>query len=205
MAYQRVPETAEITVRFDIQNEDVSNLYYARYVGGYSQSDLNALAAAVDGIINPAYIPYLSQYDSYVRTDVRGLDSENDLTASAATPAAGGNMVSLPLPVSVSFCVQQNSGLTGRSARGRIYVPSVLRTQAQSSVDNQGLMNASDAANWVGTVEGIRIAISGVAGWTPVLVSRYHNGSKRSEAVTFVWTSSQYRTLKLASRRKRLR
>lgn len=204
MAYQRVPETVEVSVVFRNIGREVMNLYYAKKVGGYSQADIDGLAAAVDNVA-PNFATIISLDDAYLRTDVRGLDSENDIVTTVNTSATSGSIASQPLPSNVSFVVTQRSGLTGRNAQGRVYCCCLpVAALAAEPYGNEDRLDATHAAAWVGVVDAVRMAIENFGTWDPVLVSRYYQGAKRATAVTFPWISSDARTNRVATRRRRL-
>ena len=204
MAYQRVPETAEIRVFYNVGNREVSNVYHAEKVGGYSQSDIDGLAAEVSFVGATAQLASMSGNDAYVRTEVRGLDQENDLFAVDTTGAAAGALSVYPYPQNVSFCIRQLSNVTGRSARGRIYYCGVIRDAFDNSTDGQDRLSVAYANAYLGYIDGMRTTIDNYGTWDPVIVSRYHNSVKRAEAIVFPWISSDYTTRTVATRRSRL-
>lgn len=205
MAYQRVPETVEIRVIFDVLGVEMSNVYHAKKTGGYTESEMAALANALDATPAPGFLSYMSTNDAYVRCEARGLDAENDYYYEVNTNAGAGLLSQFRPPANVSFCVRQNSGLTGRTARGRIYVPGLVNAALNLSGDMQSYVTTTYANNYVNAVDAFRTTINLQTPWQPVIVSRYLNGSKRAEAITNKWSSSDYSTLKVATRRKRLR
>lgn len=205
MAFQRVPDTALIRMVFRNINREVSNLYYARQVGGYNQAGLDSLAIGLDAY-GPQFAALMSTDDRYIRTDVVGLDVENDVISTANTSAVDGSLTQQPAPSNVSFVVSRRSGFSGRSARGRTYCCGITigaLSQAPYGTENQ--LTETYANAWLAVIDGVRIAIDNVGTFDPVLVSRYHNNAKRPEAVTFPWVTTIYTTLTLASRRDRLR
>lgn len=204
MPFQRVPETARVRLVWNCSGRDCSNIFYARQVGGYNQAGLDALAIAVDANVAPAFKALMSTRDTYVQTRIRGLDSEYDLTSIVATNAGAGTVGSLPAPLNVSFAIAQRSGLTGPAARGRTFIAGIPLNNIDQTSDREFYMWAANADAWKGVVDGARIAIDNVGTFDPVLVSRWHLGVKRTEAITFAWTTTDYNTLKLATRRKRL-
>jgi hypothetical protein len=205
MPFQRVPETVQIAMVFEIQNVYVRNLYYAQKPGGYNQADIDGLAAEIDNTMPPAFYSLMWQEDAYLETEVKGLDTEFDIASGAATPHAGSVATGRSLPLNVAFAVRQKSGLSGRSARGRVYIAGVLVNQVSFTADQQSYLTQTAADAWAAAVDGVRITIANYTTWDPVLVSRYHNGSKRAEAVVFPWIDTDYSSLKVATRRSRLR
>lgn len=204
MAYQQVPNTVEIAVHYAMDGIDIVNTYHAQAPGGYSQSDLDTLAAQID--ITPAsgILADMSVEASYVQTVVRGLNAENDLTATANTNAGLGSRIEDSHPNNVAFCVQRYSGLTGRSARGRVYICGIPYSYRDAGAQVTLLISTAAAAAYVGHVEAFRTTIEAIGPWNAVIVSRYAGGAKRAVAVTFPWIGSQFTTRKFATMRKRM-
>jgi len=119
MAFQRVPETAEAIVRYTAGIKPVVMTFYARFIGGYSTSDLIALANNVDTRVGNNFLPIQTDDIVYNSTLVRGLDKINDEEVIDSDNTGPGGVVSKGLPNNVSYAVKRLSGLTGRSARGR--------------------------------------------------------------------------------------
>lgn len=205
MAYQRVPETAEIRLIFEVALQEVSCVFHARMAGGYSQTALQNLADTIGPNDGPAFAAIMSLQDHYLRCEVRGLDAENDYFVTSVLGAIAGSVAIADVPNNVSFCITQRSAYTGRSARGRVYFPAVHRSALSTTADETNQVTSTWAAAAVGVVEGVRIDIENIGGWDAVIVSRYHNGAKRSEAVTYQWLTTENRTLNVATRRSRLR
>lgn len=204
MAYQRVPNTAEVVVRYEMAGNPFVNIYHAERSAPYAQIDLDALATAVDSGPAASLLADLSLAVDYVRTDVRGLNAENDMTATDNSNAGVGGNSNTPLPNHSAFAIQKRSGLTGRTARGRVYIGGIPRAFINISAGEYDEMHPTFAAVYVAHVDGFRTGIDAVGLWDPVIVSRYSAGVKRAEGVTFPWVSSTYRSLKLATQRKRM-
>lgn len=204
MAYQRVPETVAIVYVMDLNSHEYGYRFYAKKSGGYDQAALTALATTMDAAGGGQFAGIQSAGDAYLRTEIIGLDAENDLSASNNNNAVIGSIGYYPLPMNVAFCITQRSGYSGRSARGRFYFAGIPRSFRQDIVNQTDLLYSVYADAILAVVDGIRSAIQGLGIWDPVLVSRYHDGAKRDEAVLFPWLTSEYRTLKLASQRRRL-
>lgn len=200
MAFQRVPETAEISVIQSLQGVTIQNTFHARKTGGYSESDLANLANVIDINWATYVLPYQSTTLVYNKTEVRGLDDENDLIKEDADNTGFGGIASAPLPNNVAFTIKRLSGFTGRSARGRLYIGGI--PQAANAAD-ENFITSTYANNYAGGVDSCRSAIVG-ASWVPVIVSRYSNGVLRTTGVTFTWATTTYTDLRLDSRRDRL-
>lgn len=188
MAFQPVVDTVEIDMIFTQNGQVAQNVFYARLPGGYAISDLLSLAAAVDVQWQGTWRAQQVDEVVYVRTEVRGLAVENDLLAIDGTSTNPGTHAGAAMPNNVTIAIKKQSGLTGRSARGRTYwigVPHVELTLADENV-----IQAAYSASIIASVDSIRNAISSVGLWEPVLVSRFSNGAKRASGVTFPWVST---------------
>lgn len=188
MAFQAVPDTAQINISYLYNGETCENVLYAEKPGGYVIGDLIALAAQVDVQVAATWLPLQPIEASYVRTEVRGLADENDLVASDAGGAGPGVDASNASSNQVTFAIRKSSGLTGRSARGRLYWIGIPRDKLQTGDENRLIATYLD--DIVDAVDDQRVGINAVSGWNAVLVSRFQGGLKRAEGVTFPWIST---------------
>lgn len=202
MAFQAVPEVAQIDVVFTQNGVTMQNSYYAKHPGGYSLANLQALADDIDTAIDAVMLIRLPDTCDYVRTDVRGLAVENDLVATQNANAGPGTDAADPLPNNVTFSIKKTSGLTGRAARGRTYWPAIPRDKVNSA--DQNLLDSTYAAVLVSVVGSIRTNIDSTGNWDPVLVSRWLNNVKRAVGVTFPWTGESSVNLVIDTQRGRL-
>lgn len=205
MAYQRVPNTVEIQVRYTLGTQNVLNTYHAEAPGGYDQSMLDTLAAQIDASPVQSLLADQSINLAYVETYVVGLDVANDISSVVSTGAGAGGNANASLPANVAFVVKRLSGLTGRHARGRVYVGGIPRTFQQSGTPNVNFITTAAAAAYAGHVDGFRTTIEAIGPWNAVIVSRNYAGAKRAEGVTFPWTVTTYDDLIFDARRGRLR
>lgn len=200
MAFQRVPETVEAAINFSQQSVPMQNTFHARMIGGYAQQDLEDLADALDEVVDTYWLPLWSTQLTYSGVTVRGLDSIVDLEASNGDSAGTGGISGTPIPNQNAFCVKKLSGFTGRSARGRVYIGGLITANLDA---NENFFGGAAAANWVAAVDAVKDAMDGL-GWIPVIVSRFSDGAKREEAVTFEWVTTAYGSLRIDSRRDRM-
>jgi len=199
MAFQQVPRTAQIEFQFLINTTPIVNTMYAQFPVDYDTDDLDTLADACETAAESGWIENMANVNFYVGLAVRGLNDEFDLIATR-TPAApvAGSVVGATLPVNVAFCIAFSAGLTGRSTRGRNYVGGIPESQVGEK--NVG----STWADAVVTNYNAMKAAIFAAGWSHVIVSRYHNGAKRTTAETFPVTQISYTDLRVDTRRSRL-
>lgn len=199
MAFQRVPNTAQIELRYSATGTPWVNTVYAQYPLGYTATELDTLADAVEAWAENGVITQLSSEATYDGVTVRGLNAEYDLIASRSpvSPvpglAAGGSS-----PLNVAWVVKFLSGLTGRSTRGRNYIAGIPESIAGRTTVSVGWCDAI-----VTEYNQLKAAIF-AAGWTMVIVSRYTALAKRPEGVTFPVVTVTYTDTRIDTRRSRL-
>lgn len=202
MAFQKVVDTVEIDMIFTQNGVLAQNVFYAKLDGGYSLTDLEDLAARIDLQWDGTWKPRQVTEVLYLRTEVRGLAVENDLIAIDGTSTGAGIHAGNALPNNATFCIKKQSGLTGRSARGRTYWIGIPQGELVLLDENQ--LEPVYTALLVDAVDDIREAIDSVGLWEPVLVSRFSGGVARSEGVTFPWISSTNVDNRVDTQRRRL-
>jgi len=200
MAFQAVPDTAEITMVYVQNLETITNTIAAEKPGGYSQLEISTLAILVDGLVATHLLPLMTLDATYLRTEVRGLAVINDLFAQDATSTGPGGVAVEGLPNNVTLSIKRSSGFTGRSARGRVYFIG-FPVNDLSGNENQFTQAQVDAA--VAGWEGVRTGIL-TGPWTPVVVSRFENGLERPTGKTFDWISTTAVNRNVDSQRGRL-
>lgn len=200
MAFQPVIDTAEVVIKYNLNLEPMFNVLHAQFVGGYNLTLLQALADAVDTAVAASWLPIQTLDAVYQETQVRGLAVENDQVAIANAGTGPGLIVSESLPGNVTFSIKKGSGLTGRSARGRVYwigLPTIDLSL------NENIILALRRTDIVNAVEAVRVAII-PTGWSPVIVSRFSGGVKRPLGVTFFWSTVSAVNDNIDSNRRRL-
>lgn len=202
MAFQAVPDTVEIDMIFTLNGQPAQNVFYAELVGGYVLADLVALATQIDVNWQGNWRTEQPLECSYIRTEVRGLAVQNDISTSDNTSANPGSDPSAALPGNVTFAVKKESGLTGRSARGRTYWVGIPQNKLVGS--NENTLTAAYITALVFNVDSVRTSINAVAGWLPVLVSRFTGGVARPTGITFPWISSTNVDIVVDTQRGRL-
>jgi len=200
MAFQSVPNAAEIVIQYLSNSVTAHNVLHATKVGGYNLTDLTALAVAVDASITADWLPLQTLDCSYESTTVRGLEFINDEEVSVVTGAAVGGDLSEALPGNVTFSVKKASGLTGRNARGRVYWIGLPSNQLKT---NENQLGVTEAAAIVDAIDAMRVAIS-ATDWTSAIVSRFLDGVKRPTGAVFAWTDSVAVDTDVDSMRNRL-
>ena len=188
MAFQSVPETASIDVIYTYNGETVQNVFYAELSGGYSAADIQELADEIDIAVGENWLDIQPAEAIYQRTEVRGLEFENDLFATANANTGPGESLSPALPNQVTVSIKKTSGLTGRSARGRTYWIGIPTDQVNAT--NENLLKVAFIGEVEVEVGRIRTRTNTTGLWVAVLVSRFTGGAKRPTGVTFVWVDT---------------
>ncbi len=200
MAFQPVPDAAQITVVFVQNGEDIVNTANAELLGGYNLVDIAALASAVDSEMSISFLPQMTLDAAYLRTEVRGLAVQNDLLVIESAFAGPGLITSKGLPNSVTLSIKKSSPFTGRSARGRWYW---IGMQAAALTSDENVYIDAEATARVSAVENLRQAINATV-WTAVIVSRFSNGVQRPFGETFDWVATSKVDNRVDTQRGRL-
>ena len=200
MVFQSVPNTADIVITYVQNGKNIQNVLQAFKAVQYDLSDLQLLATAVDIAVAANWLPIQSSDASYVRTTVRGLEFENDQEATADASAGAGLTLVSGLPNSVTFAVKKQSGLTGRSARGRLFWMGMPRDALQAN-ENKLIIASADAIE--AAVDGVRAAITATI-WQAVIVSRFEDNVRRPFGIVFNWINSEAVDIQVDNQRGRL-
>lgn len=202
MAFQPVEDTVEIDVIYTLNGEIVQNVFYAKLEGGYVLTDLEDLAEQMDAVVAANWRPEQPIEAVYLRVEVRGLAVPNDLLATNDDTSSAGLDASAALPNNVTFSIKKTSGLTGRSARGRCYWIGIPRDKTEGTDENR--LTAAYVDDIVENIDQVRSNINGVGDWEAVLVSRFADGLKRDEGVTFPWLGTVAVDVVIDTQRNRL-
>jgi len=202
MPFQSAPNCANAYVQCAQQNVVVGHSLNFYKADGYTQADIDNLAAAVDDWFSTHVLPLLHSGCTYVNTTVRGLTSPVDNTAVNADGAGvGGDSTGRILPANVSWVVKFTTAFTGRSARGRAYMFGL--SDDDTNVANRNTITATFGANAL-TAWNALIAAAAAVGWTWVVLSRYSEGVPRALPHPYTIEGVGYTDLLIDTRRGRL-
>ncbi len=200
MAFQSVVNSAEAVITYAGHGQEFKNIVHAQKVSGYDLTDLEALAAAVDASVVADWLPIQSSDYTYLNTTVRGLNAINDQETTDDTGSAAGGGGANALPDNVTLSIKKSSGLTGRSARGRLYW---IGTPLGKLATNENQYTTAGRDEIVAAVEALRVAI-GATAWDPIIVSRWLDNVKRSTGAVFPWVDTVAVNINVDSQRRRL-
>lgn len=198
MAFIPAPNTAEAVINWVGESQPMANVLHFEHAGGYDQTAIDLLAAVIDASVDAYIIPLVYTGIDYVLTKVTGLASVNDLTATNATNAQAGISTGATPPQQQSYAVGLRSNFTGRSARGRVYMPPTSMT---NFTNGRTLSTTySDAA-----VDAIADMLddAAAAGWNCVITSYQTANAPRTTAVNFLVTQVGVADLNVDTQRRR--
>lgn len=202
MSFQPAPRVAEAVINGLVNGVGLANvLTFAFDQLLYTQTDIDNLAAGVDLWMATEVLPNLSGSANYLGTSVRGLANQEDFQATNTTSAGPGLIAGTPLSNNVSFCIKFETGLTGRTSRGRSFLwgmPNIVLGT------NENELTAANADQYLQNYENLNNYTQGT-GWLHCVCSRRLNGVQRAEAVFRYVSDYSYTSLTVATQRRRLR
>lgn len=184
MAFQSVPNTVKAELTFRINGIPAQNVLYFKRSSAYNQGHLDALAAALNTFCVDNYLTGMGSNTTFTEVLVTGQNVQNDIFAQSAVDAGTAGSAGSPTAANVTKAFTLRSGLTGRSARGRMYF--IGMTQAMLS--NSQLVAQSWVDDVIDLLDLLKTIVEAL-GWIWVIVSRFANGVKRTTAETFAVTS----------------
>lgn len=199
MTFQAVPDTAEIVIQAARGGQTILTTFYARNAAAWVTSDLIILGAAVDGWVDTHLRPSVSPSYDYLNTHLRDLRTIIGFEADVNTSAGVGLRGASTGPNSECLAISRQSGLAGRSARGRVYWPDI---PDEDKTDNNHV-DPARVAVYAAALNSLTAAING-AGWTEVIVSRRSAGVLLAVASTLPVVNYIARDNVIDSQRRRL-
>lgn len=198
MPFQPVPNVVQVNVRGTFQGSQTENTFYYQYVGTMTQERLDDLTDAIDSAVRDNWLPLLSSGWTGREIYARDLSSEvgvqsTDITIGGLTGAVTGDT----LPNYATIAIARRSGLTGRSARGRIFWQGL----AESQTLNNSIVSTV-AANIIDAIQEVDLAALALE-FVPVIVSRYTAGTLRLEPLVLELAQWLITDLLLDTRRSR--
>lgn len=199
MPFIPVPDTALVKIRALWDGQRVENtLYFTREVGSWNEALLTGLAAAIGTWWVTSMLPNLSA--AYIMNSifVQNLDVEfGEVAEDFSTSGEDGGQVSGSLPNNVSWVIKFLTGQSGRSFRGRNYIPGLTTAMVTGDYVALGFAEATKAA-----YEELLAPLFADTAWT--VVSRQQNLLPLAVGEATKVTSVGYTDLIVDSRRRRL-
>lgn len=200
MAFQPFTNGIEVVIHASVAGQSVINTFHAHKGSAVSGTDAIVMAANCDDAWATNMLPILSQGYVYEYTSVRGLTSPTDVYAEDSTSAGIGAVTVDPLPNNVALSVKRFGDLTGRAARGRVYIGGIPETDFE--VAGQTVTSAFVDALVDALMEFHDVLSDGT--FTEVTVHRSSGGVFLEAAVGYVVTTYAVVDRVVDSQRRRL-
>jgi len=199
LPFQSCPNIAECVIHGTIDGVSIANVLHFEQPGGYNQTSMDALTAAVAAQVTALYQLITNESVSFDGVSARGLASIIDISSFDSSATGPGADTSASLPANVSSCVTLRTGFTGRSARGRFYA-FPIGTAVLSSVNTVSTTYASDLVSFLENAASSAL----LAGWNWVVLSRRTAGVERPFGIGTQITAPELRNRITDSQRSRL-
>ena len=126
MPFVPVPNTIAIDAIYLLDSQRVENTLYFEKPDGWTIGEITDFVTALRALIQEELLPLLTAGISLVEILARLLDTASSIGFSLpGTPGNGGGVGGGAAPNNATFTVSFKTGLTGRSFRGRNYVPGI--------------------------------------------------------------------------------
>jgi hypothetical protein len=134
------------------------------------------------------------------RIRLRNISTQNGMVLDYTTglPLVGTGSPA-PTPNNVSFSLKKNTGLAGKSYRGRVYLLGLTEVAV-----NGNFLDAAVANLFVDAFNEALILVGAEDTYAMALVSKYTGNNPRSSALVSNVTSFSYSDLRIDTRRDRL-
>jgi len=199
MAFVPLPNGCKVAVEMLLQGQNAVNTFHFINAGAWDIDDMELLGEEVWD----AYAAWVAaKYTSgtqLVRVTVTDLRTQfADQYVTTHSPVSGA-VSSAPIPNNVAAAISRRSNLTGRSTRGRVYLP--VENTANTSAANNMATAFRDGA--LALLDGIGSAAAAI-NFTEVIASYVQNGVPLTTAAFYVVLSRLVVNLTLDSMRGRL-
>lgn len=185
MAFIPIPDCALVRLVAHWDGQEVINTTYWHKSGGWDATSLGSLAAQFLGWATLSWAPivHTTVVVDFIQSVDQSVDSGAQAIVAPGTTLHGG-VGGTPLSNNVSYCVSFRTGLTGRSNRGRNYIPGI----SQANLITPNRIDATYRAAVVSAYQDLLPGGSVTIGdW--VVASRFHNKLPRTTGVTTPITS----------------
>lgn len=199
MAFQPAPNIAQCELRGTMFGQNIENTLYFKNPDGVDATTLAELATIINAWMTPDYLAFMPSSFTFRELYLKDLTTESGEELTDVTHQSEPGLLGLASPGNVSFVVKFLTGLTGRSFRGRNYLP------VPSNVTAGNQVSAFTAGNYVQVYLNLLAAVGAATGnWQWVILSRIADGVLRPTAIGTPVTSASYSDLDLDSQRRRL-
>lgn len=121
MAFQSCPSIVKVEINAVYGGKILANVLHAKREA-YTEGDVEALADAMASSVSTTYPQLCSAGMTLTDVVVTGLERINDYSFSSLISPNAGTSTGDSMPANQSFSIKLGSALTGKSARGRVYL-----------------------------------------------------------------------------------
>lgn len=193
-----VPDTIGLEIRGTLNGQDVENTFYYRYIAVPDESELQTLVNTVGEYWEEEALAVLP--NQWVGREVYARDLAAPITVQASDSSISGlngSGAGQTMPGFNTLAIARRSGLTGRSARGRIFWMGLDETWV-----NGNSITAGVADLMVDVIENMDDLVV-TLGFTPVIVSRVQSGVTLTVPLTYPITQWLVTDYNVDTRRSR--
>jgi hypothetical protein len=205
MPFVPVPNTLQVDVLYLWDGQRVENTLYFEEPDGWDAPSIGVFLGELRTLISEELMPLLSVSIQFIELVGRLLDTASSVgVVLSVTPTISGSNPVEAVPNNVTYTVSFRTGLTGRSFRGRNYVPGIPNDAVTGNTIEAGFRTGVlafyDALMALATVEGvIWVVVSRFSG-----VDGSGNPIPRAAGVTTPVISVGTADLTVDSQRRRL-
>jgi hypothetical protein len=200
MPFVPVLDCAEVAIHYELASKAIANILHFKYTTEPSEANLLTLATLVDTWVGAHWLPALSGACEYVGTEAKSLLSATAPYATMAAEAGtGGKVAEAPLANQNTFAIKFTTGVTGRSNRGRLYVPGLT----EGDKDGTNHIELARVTVWVdalGLLQGDALA----EGFTLSVLSRVTDAVVNNPGILVPITGIGFTDLRIDTLRRRL-
>lgn len=206
MPFVPVPNTIAVDVLYLLDSQRVENTLYFERSDGWDLASITAFLADLQAWISSELMPALSASIQFIELAARLLDTASSIgLVNTVSPPVSGGQPGDSVSNNVTYTVSFRTGLTGRSFRGRNYVPGLsVATIGQNTIaggTRTALLAFYDGLRSLGGDNGISwVVVSRFSGVDPVTKKPI----PRTTGVTTVITSVGTFDTTVDSQRRRL-
>lgn len=199
MSFIPVPNCAQAIIEYGNSSYPWTNTLWF-YKASFGLSEMEDLADALTAGLVADLQDVLADGWNTMGMTIYDMNSESAPTFTPVWAPSPGGLSGAEANISGACVVTFRTNNRGRSYRGRNYV-----TGFTEEVISAIGVGQSEVANAVAAAyNGMKTDVA-AAGWTWVVVSRYHNGSPRSAGVYTPVTIAEVRSTTFGTQRRRLR
>jgi hypothetical protein len=179
MAFIPIPLTALVRLVGHIDSQEIINTTYWTHETGWASTSLDALTSQFLNWVSTVFVNLV--HTGYQVDFVQAVDQSVDGGAQSILPpgsALHGSKGGLLLPNNVAYCVSFRTGLTGRSNRGRNYVPAISDADLNGPNHVTSTFRGQVVSGYQDLLPGGAIT---VGNWA--VASRFHNKLPRTVGV----------------------